>query len=103
VYWYGSRLSIEQARELAPHNNATTLQVAAGILAGMVWALRHPDAGLVEPDDLDYEMVLEVASPYLGELVGEYGDWTPLQGRSRLFREEMDEEDPWQFVNFRVK
>ena len=103
VYWYGSRLSIQQARELAPHNNATSLQVVAGILGGMVWALRNPDAGLVEPDDLDFRTVLEIATPYLGEVVGQYGDWTPLQGRSTLFREEMDEDDPWQFLNFRVQ
>jgi homospermidine synthase len=103
VYWYGSRLSIQRARELAPHNNATSLQVVAGILGGMVWALRNPDAGLVEPDDVDFRTVLEVATPYLGEVVGQYGDWTPLQGRSALFREEADEDDPWQFVNFRVK
>jgi len=103
VYWYGSRLSIRQARELAPHNNATSLQVVAGILGGMVWALRNPDAGLVEPDDVDYRTVLEIAAPYLGEVVGQYGDWTPLQGRSALFREEVDHDDPWQFLNFRVK
>jgi homospermidine synthase len=103
AYWYGSRLSIEQARELAPYNTATSLQVVAGILAGMVWALRNPDAGLVEPDDLDHETVLEIAAPYLGDVVGAYGDWTPLQGRSALFPEDMDEEDPWQFLNFRVK
>jgi homospermidine synthase len=103
VYWYGSRLSIEQARELAPHNTATSLQVAAGILGGMVWALRNPDRGLVEPDDLDHRTVLEVAAPYLGELIGVYGDWTPLQERSTLFPDDMDSEDPWQFRNFRVK
>ncbi len=102
AYWYGSRLSIEQARRLAPYNTATTLQVVAGILGGMVWALRNPDAGLVEPDDLDFEAVLEVARPYLGDVVGVYGDWTPLQGRSPLFREDTDQEDPWQFLNFRV-
>jgi homospermidine synthase len=102
VYWFGSRLSIGQARELAPHNNATSLQVAAGILGGMVWALRNPDAGLVEPDDLDHDVVLEVAGPYLGDVVGEWGDWTPLQGRSPLFPELKDESDPWQFLNFRV-
>ena len=99
---YGSRLSIEQARELAPYNNATSLQVAAGILGGMVWALRHPEAGLVEPDDIDHETVLQVAAPYLGDVVGVYGDWTPLQGRSSLFGEEVDRDDPWQFINFRV-
>jgi homospermidine synthase len=103
VYWYGSRLSIDKARELAPHNNATSLQVVAGVLGGMVWALRNPDAGLVEPDDLDYRTVLEIAKPYLGDVVGVYGDWTPLQGRSELFREETDAQDPWQFLNFRVK
>lgn len=102
VYWYGSRLTIEQARQLAPHNTATSLQVVAGILGGMVWALRNPRAGAVEPDDIDFEAVLEIAAPYLGELVGVYGDWTPLRDRSPLFGEAMDKDDPWQFINFRV-
>jgi homospermidine synthase len=102
VYWFGSRLTIEQARELAPHNTATSLQVVAGILGGMVWALRNPDAGLVEPDDLDHETVLEVATPYLGEVAGVWGDWTPLKDRSPLFPDHTDAEDPWQFLNFRV-
>jgi homospermidine synthase len=103
VYWFGSRLSIVQARKLAPYNTATSLQVVAGILGGMVWALRNPDAGLVEADDLDWETVLEVAVPYLGDVVGKWGDWTPLQGRSPLFSEDKDLEDPWQFLNFLVK
>ena len=102
VYWYGSRLTIEQARQLAPHNNATSMQVAAGVLAGMVWALRNPRVGVVEPDDIDYEIVLEIARPYLGDLVGVYGDWTPLHGRGLLFTEELDWDDPWQFSNMRV-
>jgi homospermidine synthase len=102
AYWYGSRLDIKQARQLAPYNSATSLQVVAGILAGMVWAIKHPERGLVEPDDLDFEEVLEVAKPYLGELVGEYSTWTPLQGRNNLFKEGMNKDDPWQFVNFRV-
>ena len=102
VYWYGSRLTIEQARALAPHNSATSLQVAAGALGGMVWAMQHPRAGVVEPDDIDYELVLRVAAPYLGQLVGEYGDWTPLKDRSPLYEEAVDGSDPWQFLNFRV-
>ena len=102
VYWYGSRLSIQAARQLAPFNNATSMQVAAGVLAGMVWALRHPQAGVVEPDDVDHEMVLAIAKPYLGELAGVYGDWTPLRDRGRLFSEDVDRDDPWQFRNIRV-
>jgi homospermidine synthase len=102
VYWLGSRLTIEQARALAPHNSATSLQVVAGILGGMVWALRNPNCGVVEPDDIDDQLVMEIAAPYLGELAGVYGDWTPLKERCELFEEPRDQEDPWQFLNFRV-
>lgn len=102
AYWYGSRLTIAQARALAPGNNATTLQVAAGILGGMVWALRHPESGIVEPEQLDHRTVLDAAMPYLGELVGVWSDWTPLKDRSALFPQPLDATDPWQFINFRV-
>jgi homospermidine synthase len=102
VYWYGSRLSIEEARRAAPHNNATSLQVTAAVLAGAVWAIEHPRRGLVEPEELDFERILEIAGPYLGEVVGVYGDWTPLADREVLFPEDLDRDDPWQFKNIRV-
>jgi len=102
VYWYGSRLTIAQARSAARYNNATSLQVVAGILGAMVWALRNPRAGVVEPDDIDHELVLEVATPFLGGVVGVWGDWTPLKDRCPLFPETVDRDDPWQFVNVRV-
>ena len=54
AYWYGSRLSIEEARELAPHNNATSLQVTAAVLAGVIWAIENPRAGIVEPEEMDH-------------------------------------------------
>jgi homospermidine synthase len=103
VYWYGSRLSIERARALAPYNNATTLQTAAGVLGGLVWALENPGRGVVEPEAMDYERVLRIAAPYLGEMVGAWGHWNPLQDRERFFREDIDRDDPWQFRNVRVE
>jgi homospermidine synthase len=102
IYWYGSVLSIQQARALAPFNNATSLQVVAGILAGIIWAIENPDAGIVEPDEMPFDRILEIANPYLGSIVGEYSDWSPLQHRGVLFDEEVDETDTWQFKNFRV-
>src|SRR6185437_7288544 len=36
AYWYGSQLSIEEARKLAPYNNATSLQVTVAVLSGVV-------------------------------------------------------------------
>ncbi len=102
AYWYGSRLSIEEARALAPHNNATSLQVTAAVLAGLVWAIENPRRGIVEPDEMGHARLMEIMRPYLGEVVGAYSDWTPLEDRGRLFPELLDESDPWQFVNFRV-
>jgi homospermidine synthase len=102
AYWYGSRLTIGQARSLVPLNNATSLQTAAGVLGGVIWAMRHPDRGIVDPDDMDFREVQEVALPYLGEMVGKYATWTPLEGRGVLFPEDVDADDPWQFKNVRV-
>jgi len=102
AYWYGSQLSIDQARKLCPHNSATTLQVTVAVLAGMVWAMENPNRGIVEPDEMDYKRCLEICTPYLGPVVGEYTDWTPLSDRERLFPEDVDKSDPWQFKNVRV-
>jgi homospermidine synthase len=102
VYWYGSRLAIEEARRLVPYNNATSLQVTATVLAGVVWALENPERGIVEPDEMEFRRILDICRPYLGEVVGVRGDWTPLQDRGVLFAEDVDADDPWQFKNFRV-
>jgi homospermidine synthase len=102
AYWYGSRLGIEETRRLVPYNNATSLQVTAAVLGGMVWAIEHPRAGVLEADALDHVRVMEICRPYLGEVVGVYADWTPLADRGRLFPEDVDTDDPWQFRNVRV-
>ena len=102
AYWFGSQLSIEEARKLAPYHNATGLQVTVSCLSGMIWAMENPNAGIVEPDELDFRRILEIASPYLGTLTGAYTDWTPLHERERLFPEDIDKSDPWQFKNVRV-
>ena len=102
AYWYGSQLSIHEARKLVPHNSATSLQVTIAALSGMIWAMEHPDRGIVEPDEMDFERPLSICRPYLGTVVGRYTDWTPLHERSELFAEELDSSDPWQFKNVRV-
>jgi homospermidine synthase len=102
AYWYGSQLAIDEARKLAPHNNATSLQVTVSCLSGMIWAMENPNAGLVEPDEIDYQRNLDIMAPYLGTVSGTYTDWTPLHDRERLFPEDLDKTDPWQFKNVRV-
>jgi homospermidine synthase len=103
AYWFGSQLSIEETRRLAPYQNATGLQVTSAVLAGMVWALENPRAGLVEADELDFNRCLEIQKPYLGPIIGQYTDWTPLVDRGVLFPEDIDADDPWQFKNVIVR
>ncbi|HEY2684293.1 MAG TPA: saccharopine dehydrogenase C-terminal domain-containing protein [Steroidobacteraceae bacterium] len=102
AYWYGSQLSIAEARKLAPYNSATSLQVTVAALSGMIWAMENPRRGLVEPDEMDHERPLSICMPYLGPVVGKYTDWTPLYQRGELFKEDLDSADPWQFKNVRV-
>ncbi len=102
AYWYGSQLSTHEARKLAPYNSATSLQVCVAALSGMIWAIENPSMGIVEPDEIDFRRNLDVCMPYLGPVVGKYTDWTPVFDRGRLFPEDIDEADPWQFKNIRV-
>ena len=90
AYWYGSQLSIEETREVAPYQNATGMQVSSAVLAGMVWALENPNEGIVEADEMDFRRCLEIQLPYLGPVKGYYTDWTPLTDRPGLFPEDID-------------
>jgi len=72
------------------------------VTGAVIWALENPNMGIIEAEDMDHERFLEIARPYLGKVLGVWSDWTPLKGRSRLFEEDIDRADPWQFKNIRV-
>lgn len=95
-WWTGTILDIEEARRLVPGQNATTLQVACSVLASAIWMIRNPRRGVVLPDQLPHEEILQVARPYLGKVVSIPIDWTPCGAKSRV-------RDPWQFNRFLVE
>ena len=103
AYWYGSQLEIEQARRLVEFNSATSLQVTAAAMAATVWAMRNPSCGILEPEEVPHDEILDVMAPYIAPVIGEYTEWTPLDGREELFAEDVDREDPWQFKNIIVE
>jgi homospermidine synthase len=96
AYWYGSTLSITEAKRLAPHQNATGLQVTSAIIAGIYYAMNHPNEGLLETDEMNFAECLELARPYLGKVSGHYTDWTP-----RVHTSIPEGADPWQFMYLR--
>ena len=103
-WWTGMRTTIEEAREVAPHQNATTIQVAASILGALQWMLESPREGVRVPDELPWRGVLDVALPYLGTLWSGPLDWDPVTTRTDWFDRwtgrHIDHDDPWQFTNF---
>ena len=106
-WWVGSVLPIEEARRLVPHVNATAVQVASGVLAAVLWALKNPRQGVCLPEHLPHEEILAHARPYLGRIVSTPSDWTPLSQHRVFFDESpeglVDQSDPWQFRNFLFK
>jgi len=106
-WWTGSDLSIEESRRLVPHQNATTMQVAISVVAAVSWMIRNPCRGVLTPEDLPHDFVLDIARPYLGDFISTPSDWTPLKDVPRTFEgyaaAELDFSDPWQFKNFLVK
>jgi homospermidine synthase len=107
AWWTGSILSIEESRRLVRHQNATTMQVAISVVAAVIWMIDNPDRGVLVPDDLPHDYILEIANPYLGETLSIPVDWTPLQDTVNYFsgynRPDLDWDDPWQFKNFFVE
>lgn len=104
AWWTGMLTSIEEARAVAPHQNATTVQVAASILGALDWMIRRPEEGVRVPDELPWREVLDVARPYVGTTWSGPLDWDPVSTRADWFDRwsgrELDRDDPWQFTNF---
>jgi homospermidine synthase len=107
AWWIGSALSIDESRGIVPHQNATTVQVAASMAAAIHWMIKNPRAGVCNPDALPYDEILPLAMPYLGKFISMPVDWDPVRGMrtettSDYMRRQIpsDEEERWQFNSF---
>ena len=103
-WWTGSVLSVEESRRLVPHQNATTMQVAIGLVSAVMWMIENPRKGVLLPDDLPHDRILDIARPYLGKLVSKASDWTPATNYQVFFKENrdahLDKKNLWNFQNF---
>lgn len=98
AYWYGSILKNCTAQALNPQSSATTLQVVAGVIAGVKWALENPRCGIVEAEEIDFQFILGIAKRYLGVIIGTYTNWTPKNKEKQTFS--LSTSSQWQFENF---
>ena len=103
-WWTGTILDIHESRKLVPHQNATTVQVAIGVISAAMWMMDNPEEGVCVPEDLPHEYILKIAKPWLGKLHSAASDWTPLKHYTNNFRGYnapcLDRKHMWQFKNF---
>lgn len=103
-WWTGSVLGIDESRRIVPHQNATTMQVAIGVVSATMWMIENPNKGICLPDDLPHDHILNIAKPYLGKLLSIPSDWTPAKNYQVFFKENpgayLDTKNLWCFQNF---
>lgn len=68
VRWYGSVLDCQQSRDVGCTTNPTTLQVTAGYISALKYALDHTEMGFCYPGAFPSEKIMEYAAPYLGTI-----------------------------------
>lgn len=102
-YWIGSIIDIEEARKIAPHNTATSIQIASGIVSGILCLINNPNLGIVEPEELDFIQMLEWGIDFQGEMRHEFIDFNPLKYKDKFSNKKYNEENPFAFENFQVK
>ena len=102
VFWHGSQMDIERARKLVPGESATSLQVAGSVLGAIVWMIKNPKMGYVEPEAIPFDQILEIGDMYWEPIVGVLSDWKPNSDVNSLFNRPYDKSNPCKFENFRV-
>ena len=102
AWWHGSQLDIDSARKLISGENATSVQVAGSMIGAIVWMIQNPNNGYTEPEQLPFEMILEIGDDYWQPLISVGSNWTPNKDTNSLFYREYDSKNPCKFENFRV-
>jgi homospermidine synthase len=110
VFWIGSMLSIHEARNLFNPKlhefiNATNVPVAAGYLSGILYLIelnnKNIKKGLMCPDELPYNKILDYELPFLGEFYFGEGDFK-LPKNENKFNSKKNKTSDWYFSNFLV-
>jgi homospermidine synthase len=111
VYWIGSVLSIDEAREIFENKfnewiNATNVQVMAGYISGILHIMdlikNKENKGLMVPDDLPHHKLWKYMKPFLGDFIFKKIDNFQLIKYAKSFSGKNSYTKDWQFDNFIV-
>jgi homospermidine synthase len=66
-YWVGTIISNDYAKKISPEINGTCLQVAISVLGCIEWMIQNPHKGIIEPEMVDTDFIIDYAHEWLGE------------------------------------
>lgn len=69
-FWAGTILSVQQVKKLGlKYSGPTTVQVAISILSALKWVLLFPNKGIVFPEDIPHDFILDNSKEWLGDMI----------------------------------
>ena len=104
-WWIGTIQSVSDAEKLCPGQSPTTLVVTAGVMASVIYAFRHPNLGVIHPEEMDEEETMDMILPYLYPFVSYYvEDWEPhVQSKfksNKDFKNKIKRTEDWTIDKF---
>ena len=109
VYWIGSLLSIQEARDLFDNQinefiNATNVQVLSGYISGILYImdLGNQKLGKLTPDDIP-EYIIRYQLPFLGEFIFDKANNFNLTIVENNINTKVDKTNEWTFNNFIIE
>ena len=109
VYWIGSLLTIDEAREIFEYKfnkyiNATNVQVMIGYLSGIIHIIDllkdNKYNGIMIPDDLPHEKIFKISKPFLGDFIFKQINDFKLIKYTHKFTDQHMYTNEWKFENF---
>jgi homospermidine synthase len=77
-YWAGTILSIAETKKNGfKYAGPTVVQVAISLHTAINWMLKNPNQGIIFPESLPSEWVLENCSAWLGKIISDWVDFYP--------------------------
>lgn len=113
IYWIGSLLDINEAREFFGEKhteiiNATVLQVIAGYLSGIMYISdlinEGKHLGVMSPEDLPFPRLCNYSFPFFGDfIITQVKDWDHnIKFNRNVDNDTINMQNEWQFDDFLV-
>lgn len=81
-FWYGSIVMTDYAKAISPNINATTIQVAAGVLGGIDFMVKNPNKGVCFPESVScHHQFLQKVQPLLQNIYCGFVDYKPKSNK----------------------